>query len=177
MSEASPPEHSSFPLRAIVSWDLARKQNNHIIVPVKKSVTSFYADSHIEIVIDTLNASFKDLLISKYSDITISGTCSLDGDSGMLHYKLSKLISCSTPTTPSEIVELELLKDRHKEFLQQHGIPYKGSRSATSARKIRTAHCYNCYSALDNSVDEECLTCGWIICTCGACGCGYTSKA
>lgn len=34
----------------------------------------------------------------------------------------------------------------------------------------RTPHCWKCKTDLDSRIDEECPTCGWIICpTCGAC--------
>ena len=65
------------------------------------------------------------------------------------------------------------LAERHKEILAQLGLPYKGLRPATQ-RYRRVTHCYACRQHLDNSVDVECVTCGWILCTCGACGCGYS---
>ena len=37
-----------------------------------------------------------------------------------------------------------------------------------------TKQCYSCKEELDNSVDLECSNCGWIVCICGACGCGYS---
>jgi hypothetical protein len=30
---------------------------------------------------------------------------------------------------------------------------------------------------LDNAVDVECVACDWIICVCGACGCGFVRTA
>lgn len=64
------------------------------------------------------------------------------------------------------------LTEKHKEILARLGLPYKGLRPATP-RFRRVTHCYACKDHLDNSVDIECVTCGWILCTCGACGCGY----
>ncbi|MBW3565480.1 MAG: DUF3553 domain-containing protein [Acidobacteria bacterium] len=60
----------------------------------------------------------------------------------------------------------------HREFLENQGKAYKGTRSAGKNRH-RITHCYSCKSRLDNSVDLECISCSWIICWCGACGCGY----
>ncbi len=65
------------------------------------------------------------------------------------------------------------LTEKHKEILARLGLPYKGLRPATP-RHRRVTHCYACWQHLDNSVDVECVTCGWILCTCGACGCGYS---
>lgn len=66
------------------------------------------------------------------------------------------------------------LEDRHKERLQNLGIEYQGVRQALNvSEKRRVTHCYACKEPLDNSVDIECVTCGWILCKCGACGCGF----
>lgn len=65
------------------------------------------------------------------------------------------------------------LAEKHKEVLVRLGLPYKGLRPATP-RHRRVTYCWSCWQPLDNSVDVECVTCGWILCTCGACGCGYS---
>ena len=64
------------------------------------------------------------------------------------------------------------LEDRHKRFLQERGLPDNGVRQATNRLRHRVAHCWSCKGELDNFIDVECATCGWIICDCGACGCG-----
>jgi hypothetical protein len=46
------------------------------------------------------------------------------------------------------------------------------------ARELRNcggAHCYSCKSLLTNATELECASCGWILCKCGACGCGYVT--
>ncbi len=63
-------------------------------------------------------------------------------------------------------------EQRHKERLEQLGIKYLGIRPAIRTTFHRVTHCYSCTQPLDNSVDSECIACGWILCTCGACGCG-----
>ena len=65
------------------------------------------------------------------------------------------------------------LEEKHREMLKRLGLPYEGVRPATP-RHRRVTHCYSCKERLDNSVDVECIVCGWILCTCGACGCGYS---
>ncbi|MEC8849769.1 MAG: hypothetical protein VYB93_10975 [Pseudomonadota bacterium] len=67
-------------------------------------------------------------------------------------------------------------EERHKERLERLGRMYLGVVRATpNSRRRRFTHCYACRRDLDNSIDIECVACGWIICTCGACGCGYSA--
>jgi hypothetical protein len=63
----------------------------------------------------------------------------------------------------------------HRAFLEQTGIAYSGTRQTSRARRL--AHCYNCKERLDNAIDTECNRCQWIVCSCGACGCGYSPSA
>jgi len=65
-------------------------------------------------------------------------------------------------------------EQRHRNRLEQLGMEYRGTQKVTGERLRRVTHCYNCESHLDNSIDVECKACGWILCTCGACGCGYS---
>ena len=66
-------------------------------------------------------------------------------------------------------------EERHKERIENLGLEYLGVRPAThSPSRRRITHCYSCNVHLDNSVDSECISCGWILCSCGACGCGYS---
>ncbi len=37
----------------------------------------------------------------------------------------------------------------------------------------RQTHCYHCQNDLDGRSFLECSKCEWIVCSCGACGCGY----
>ncbi|VVQ16107.1 hypothetical protein [Pseudomonas fluorescens] len=46
-------------------------------------------------------------------------------------------------------------------------------RAQSPWRPHRVTHCFLCKHPLDNAVDAECTTCGWIICMCGGCGCVY----
>ncbi len=65
-------------------------------------------------------------------------------------------------------------EERHKERLEKLGIEYRGVRPASkNTNRWRVTHCYACGIILDNQIDIECKTCNWILCECGACGCGY----
>ena len=67
-----------------------------------------------------------------------------------------------------------LIQERHRKKVIEAGKQYLGVRPARRAKHSRVAKCYSCKSPLDNSIDIECSSCGWILCTCGACGCGYS---
>lgn len=69
--------------------------------------------------------------------------------------------------------KLKEREEKHKMFLREKGIPYNGVRPETKNRPHRSTHCWACKEHLDNTMQVECATCGWIICKCGACGCGY----
>lgn len=64
----------------------------------------------------------------------------------------------------------------HVNFLLKRGLPYYGVRPREDVKVHRVTMCWNCKEELDNNVDIECNNCGWIICTCGACGCGRKTK-
>lgn len=63
------------------------------------------------------------------------------------------------------------VETNHRNRLANLGVPYSGV--SVSAKHSRLTHCYDCKNYLDSSIDIECNTCGWILCRCGACGCGY----
>lgn len=66
------------------------------------------------------------------------------------------------------------LPQRHKELIENLGKKYLGVRPAAhDPRRLRITHCYSCKQHLDNSINLECVSCNWILCNCGACGCGY----
>ena len=78
---------------------------------------------------------------------------------------------------PWDLIKLRRDKDSliqyHKEFLAERGIPYVGIKLNTNRASTREASCYNCGSLLDSSLDAGCKACGWMLCFCGACGCGH----
>ena len=63
--------------------------------------------------------------------------------------------------------------NNHRHFLDSRGIPYQGISEVSPEKRHRVAHCYSCKDELDNSINPECTACKWILCDCGACGCGY----
>jgi len=65
------------------------------------------------------------------------------------------------------------LEKKHRAFLESLNINYSGVSFVTEGKHPRVTHCWNCKNPLDNSIDLECKSCGWILCSCGACGCGY----
>jgi hypothetical protein len=71
------------------------------------------------------------------------------------------------------------VKDRaeseHKKRLEKLGLPYKGV-NQNPTKEHRATYCYACGENLDSAIDLECVACGWILCKCGACGCGFTRE-
>jgi hypothetical protein len=65
----------------------------------------------------------------------------------------------------------EETKRRHEEYLEKFGKENKGT--SISKREHRVTHCYNCTQPLESGLFLECNSCSWLICYCGACGCGF----
>lgn len=65
--------------------------------------------------------------------------------------------------------ELEIA---HMRFLRNNGQPFAGTRFRSDSLPQRQTHCWSCHCHLDSSAELECMACGWLLCECGACGCG-----
>jgi PP-loop superfamily ATP-utilizing enzyme len=63
--------------------------------------------------------------------------------------------------------------EKHKEFVEKLGVKYHGTELINTG-KGRKTRCYRCKRKLDSEIDIQCALCHWIICLCGACGCGYS---
>ncbi len=62
-----------------------------------------------------------------------------------------------------------VVQEQHKNFFKARGGIAPETRQAQN--KSRASVCWNCKKSVNNSVDLECLACGWIVCgSCGACG-------
>ena len=62
----------------------------------------------------------------------------------------------------------------HKAYLKKHRIGHKGTRLGFTKRA--EPECFECKRSNDGSIDLECNICGWVICSCGACGCGLAKE-
>jgi hypothetical protein len=60
---------------------------------------------------------------------------------------------------------------RHRLRFQRMGKKYSGIRKS-NRRVPRETHCWSCKRTLTSEGFPECVECGWILCECGACGCG-----
>lgn len=65
----------------------------------------------------------------------------------------------------------ERLRERHRLFLLNKGKEYKGIQRAST---YRSSGCWFCKSYINNFTRLECLSCRGIICSCGACLCGWS---
>jgi hypothetical protein len=78
---------------------------------------------------------------------------------------------------PFSFTEMKMQAEmEHKKKLQRLGLPFKGINFDTK-RPPRATHCWDCKDTLDSSMDLECKACNWILCKCGACGCGYAKRS
>jgi hypothetical protein len=58
----------------------------------------------------------------------------------------------------------------HRKYIERLGLAYAGTRLAPA--RTRVAWCWSCKEKIDNQVQLECKVCAWMLCECGACGCG-----
>jgi len=65
------------------------------------------------------------------------------------------------------------LPRRHRAYLERHGFADRGVICVEDA-KHRTTQCWYCGGHLDSTQFVACTSCRWLICYCGACGCGYS---
>ena len=80
------------------------------------------------------------------------------------------LISRSDLEQLESEVQKKAVVNAHKAFLKKHRIGHKGTRIGFTTRTEPI--CVVCNRSNDGSIDLECNICGWVICSCGACGCG-----
>lgn len=76
--------------------------------------------------------------------------------------------------TEQRIAAQEEAAQNHRQRLERLGFVYSGARKS-KGKALRITHCWDCKKHLDNSIELECNSCGWILCECGACGCGYAA--
>ena len=70
-------------------------------------------------------------------------------------------------------------KQKHRLIIQAKGDHYKGVRlpeEVQSNSYRRHARCWNCHKYLDSYAELQCKACGWMLCKCGACGCGSVQQ-
>lgn len=65
---------------------------------------------------------------------------------------------------------LVALPETRRRIFNDLGMKDPGVRRATRHRT--PTQCYSCKQNLNTSTNLECITCGWMVCYCGACKCG-----
>lgn len=82
----------------------------------------------------------------------------------------------------AEKVSRSMQKKKIREYLFSEGID-NGNNEYTDLifavyrkRYHRITHCFRCREGLVSSLSNECSSCGWILCSCGACGCNYSGR-
>jgi hypothetical protein len=82
-------------------------------------------------------------------------------------------------STEAQTRQKEQILEAHRHFLEVQGLPYTGvqdsSEKKAGARPRRhRASCQHCGIPLDDFVQARCVTCGSVLCSCGACACRKT---
>jgi hypothetical protein len=75
-----------------------------------------------------------------------------------------------------DLVPKALSREQHSKSIRKLELSINEDHFLTNSYRrtyYRVTYCYICGSKLDNALDKECGRCGWIVCSCGACGCGY----
>ena len=84
--------------------------------------------------------------------------------------RAQRLVAAEERTRAAE----ERIRAAHRQRLEALGIdPTSIDLHSVALRQHRTTRCYACKCHLDSEVFLQCSACQWIICSCGACGCGY----
>jgi len=82
-------------------------------------------------------------------------------------YSKDFLITCDRASN------VEITTRLHERRFATMSRRYVGVRLAGAHNQNRVTHCWSCMHDLLGSRDLECRSCGWLVCLCGACGCGY----
>ena len=67
-----------------------------------------------------------------------------------------------------EANHIKFLKNKHIKNPEQIGI-----NKSTTKKKNRETRCHGCKGYLSSYDNYSCNKCKWILCSCGACGCGF----
>jgi hypothetical protein len=61
----------------------------------------------------------------------------------------------------------------HALHLEAHGIAVPSPSVFQHSGLHRATACWCCKAPLDSDDEMACVVCRWLLCECGACGCGY----
>lgn len=93
--------------------------------------------------------------------------------------QLDKLIDSIDPSQPVEDAWALVMDAARRELVirfdamrEKLGLE-KAILMESSKTKHRVTHCYSCKKPLESGLFFECASCHWLVCGCGACGCGY----
>jgi len=109
----------------------------------------------------------------------------IDGKELQSHLEFHKrfhtvFLSTDTNTPAADVAPYLIQKVAHgmseifKRAREARNLPQAELR-VTTAKRHRVTHCYECKIHLESGSFLECTTCNWLVCSCGACGCGYSN--
>lgn len=72
-----------------------------------------------------------------------------------------------------DIERVQKVRESFSSLRKEKNLPEAELREANHKRH-RVTHCYSCRCGLETGLYLECSVCNWLVCECGACGCGYS---
>jgi hypothetical protein len=153
---------------AIVVYDptVQLLSNSQIYVfSVKRGVLRQFAGAQLRTMVETVHGSESDAAIAEYNSWKVQ-----HGEE-FLRTEPLRLAEEHQRISAAE----ERTRAAHRQHLAALGIdPTSVDSRPVAPRQHRVTNCFSCKRLLDSKVFLECSACHWIICGCGACGCGYT---
>ena len=144
------------------------------LLKVRKFEAVYYSESDIqEFDFQSLRVRFYQSLETAYSEVS-SGSKVLQkfSNASMEYLKKEVREFLKDPENIKRIIE-----KNHQEFLKEKEIADPENIKTFYGKKDRRiTHCYRCQDDLDSFNNLSCEKCKWILCPCGACGCGFEKR-
>ena len=159
---------------AIVVYDSMVQLPGHsqiYVYSVKRGVLRQFAAAQLRTMVETVHGGESDAAIAEYNSWKAQhGDEFLRTEPVRLAEEHQRLAEEHQRLAAAE----ERTRAAHIQRLAALGIdPTSVDSLPVAPRQHRVTHCYSCKRHLDSKVFLECSACHWIICGCGACGCGY----
>ena len=159
---------------AIVVFDPTLQLPDHskiYVYSLHRAVVRQFVAAELRAIVETVHGSESDAAIFEYYSWKAKHADDfLHKEPLRLAKEEQRLVAAEERTRAAE----ERIRAAHRQRLEALGIDLTSiDLHSVEPRQHRITHCYACKSHLDSEVFLQCSACQWIICNCGACGCGY----
>ena len=159
---------------AIVVFDPALQLPDHskiYVYSLHRALVRQFVAAELRAIVETVHGSESDAAIHEYYSWKAKHADEfLHKETLRLAEEEQRLVAAEERTRAAE----ERIRAAHRQRLEALGIdPTSIDLHSVALRQHRTTRCYACKCHLDSEVFLQCSACQWIICSCGACGCGY----